>query len=112
MKLAVICSLERLGDPLANLLHLSHSHAASRQGWSSNTNSTWIHRLASIKRNHVHIDGNAASIQNLFGSLASQADTGNVDKHQVIVGTATDQSQTGREQFASQCLALSTTERP
>lgn len=106
MQFDILALPEGVADPLANLLHFRRTHAAGGQCGSTDTNSTGVHGLAAIKGDHVHVDGDATAIEDLLGLFTTEADTGDIDQHEVIVRAATDQSQTGTHQFFSQRFSV------
>ncbi len=95
-----------LADPMSDLLHLCRAHATRGQGRCADANTTWIHRLARVEGNHIHVDSDAALVERLFCRFTTEPDTGYVDQHQVIVRATTNQTQTVLHQRFGQDLGV------
>ena len=102
----VVGRLERGDDPAADALHLADPHAAGGQGRRADANARGVHRLALVEGDHVLVDRDAAAVEHFFGLLAAQAQRGDVDQHQVVVGAAADQPHAAGQQRLGQGLGV------
>ena len=78
--------VQRVSDPLTDLLHFRFFHPARCESGCSNADSARLHRRIGVERNRVLVDRNAGIMQRVLGFAAQHAFGKDVDQHQVRVG--------------------------
>ena len=81
---------EGLVDPVSDLNHLSLFHAACRDGWRADTDTTTQGDLFGVERNAILIHGDTSVVECLAGDFAIEPLRTKIDKHEVIVRATTD----------------------
>ncbi len=82
--------------------HFRRAHAAGGKCRSADADAGGVHRFALVVRDHVLVHRDAGLVERRFGKFAADAQRGDIDEHQMIIGAAAHQPQAAGHQCLGQ----------